>query len=100
VGAQKDRGIPCGGRIQYDPSINLDSLNLTRSGRIIMQALQEYGAYVGDFSGAMSLYADGSADAQAFWNSGVLGTYELQDKISLADFRVIKLGTLYDNGNG
>jgi len=100
VGAQKDRGIPCGGRIQYDPSINLDTLNLTRSGRIIMQALQEYGAYVGDFSGAMSLYADGSPDAQTYWDSGVLGSYELLDKISLADFRVIQLGTLYDNGNG
>ncbi len=100
VGAQKDRGIPCGGRIQYDPGINLDSLGLTPSGRIIMQALQEYGAYVGDFSGAMSLYADGSADAQAYWDSGVLGSYELQDKISLADFRVLELGTLYDNGNG
>ena len=65
-----------------------------------MQALQEYGAYVGDFSGAMSLYGDGSADAQAYWDSGVLGTHELQDKIDLASFRVIKLGTLYDNGNG
>jgi hypothetical protein len=99
-GAQKDRGIPCGGRIQYDPSINLDTLKLTRTGRIIMQALQEYGAYVGDFSGAMSLYADGSPDAQAYWDSDVLDSYELLDKIDLADFRVIKLGTLYDNGNG
>jgi len=99
-GAQKDRGIPCGGHIQYDPSINLDALNLTRSGRIVLQALQEYGAYVGDFSGAMSLYADGSPDAQTYWDSGALGTYELQDKIDLADFRVIQLGALYDNGNG
>jgi hypothetical protein len=65
-----------------------------------MQALQEYGAYVGDFSGAISLYGDGSADAQAIWNSGVLDTYELLDKIDLASFRVIKLGPLYDNGNG
>jgi hypothetical protein len=99
-GAQKDRGIPCGGRIQYDPSIDLDTLDLTRSGRIIMQALQEYGAYVGDFSGAMSLYADGSPQAQAYWDSGALDTYELRDLIDLADFQVIELGTLYDNGNG
>jgi hypothetical protein len=99
-GAQKDRGIPCGGRIQYNPSINLDTLKLTRTGRIIMQALQEYGAYVGDFSGAISLYADGSPDAQAYWKGGVLQTYELRDIIDLADFQVIKLGTQYDNGNG
>jgi hypothetical protein len=99
-GAQKDRGIPCGGHLQYDPSIDLDSRKLTATGRIIMQALQEYGAYVGDFSGAMSLYADGSPQAQAYWASGVLDMYELRDLIDLADFRVLKLGTLYDNGNG
>jgi hypothetical protein len=99
-GAQRDRGIPCGGRIQFDPSINLDSLKLTRTGRIIMQALQEYGAYVGDFSGAMSLYADGSSAAQAYFKNGVLDNYELRDLIDLADFRVLKLGALEDNGNG
>jgi hypothetical protein len=100
VGAQKDRGIPCGARIQYNPAKNLDSLKLTASGRIIMRALQEYGAYVGDFSGAISLYADNSPEAQAYWSSGALDTYELLDLIDLADFQVIELGTLYDNGNG
>lgn len=100
AGAQKDRGIPCGGRIQYDPGIDLDQLGLTRTGRIIMRALQEYGAYVGDFSGAISLYADGSPEAQAYWKTGVLENYELMDHIDLADFRVIKLGELCDNGNG
>jgi hypothetical protein len=29
-----------------------------------------------------------------------LDTYELLDKIDLSNFRVIQLGTLYDNGNG
>ena len=29
-----------------------------------------------------------------------LDTYELLDKIDLANFRVLQLGTLYDNGNG
>ena len=48
----------------------------------------------------MSLYADNSPEAQAYWKSGVLDTYELRDLIDLADFRVIALGTLYDNGNG
>ena len=96
----KARGIPCGGRIQYDPSINLDSLKLSKSGRAIMLALQKYGAYMGDHSGAISLYADGSPESQAYFKSGVLDMYELRDKIDLADFRVLKLGTLYDNGNG
>ncbi|MBI5482324.1 MAG: hypothetical protein HY906_25945 [Deltaproteobacteria bacterium] len=94
------RGIPCGGRIQLDPAVDLDGLGLTPAGRVIMQVLQEYGAYVGDYSGALSLYAENSAEARAIWSSGVLDSYELQDKIDFARFRVIKLGTLYDNGNG
>jgi hypothetical protein len=36
----KSRGIPCGSRIQFDPSKNLDSLKLSRSGRAIMLAHQ------------------------------------------------------------
>ena len=92
-GALNDRGIPCGGRIQLDPSLDLDSLGLSRSGRIICQALQEYGAYVGDYSGAISLYAENSAEAQAYWSSGVLDTYELRDIIDLAWFRVIAHGS-------
>ena len=94
------RGIPCGGRIQLDPSVDLDSLGLSASGRTIARALQVYGAYVGDYSGAISLYADNSPAARATWSSGVLGSYELMDLIDLAWFRAIKQGTLYDNGNG
>jgi hypothetical protein len=30
----------------------------------------------------------------------VLGSYELQDRFDLSRLRVIKLGTLYDTGNG
>jgi hypothetical protein len=99
-GAQSDRGIPCGGRIRYRPEIDLDSLGVSRAGRIILAALQEYGAYVGDFSGAISLYADNSPQAQAYWQSIGFDTYELLDLIDLADFQVMELGTLYDNGNG
>jgi hypothetical protein len=100
IGAISSRGIPCGGRIQFDPGVNLDALGLSRSGRIIMLALQEYGAYVGDYSGALSLYAENSPAAQAYWANGVVDVYELRSKIDLSRFRVIRLGTLYDNGNG
>jgi hypothetical protein len=55
---------------------------------------------VGDYSGALSLYAENSPEAQAVWASGVLDTYELMDIIDMAWFRVIRPGTLYDNGNG
>jgi hypothetical protein len=100
AGAQSDRGIPCGGRIQYDPSIDVDSLETSDAGKTILRALQIYGAYVGDYSGAISLYADNSPDARSYWDSIGFGTYELQDAIDLADFRVLEIGQMYDNGNG
>jgi hypothetical protein len=97
--AIKTRGIPCGGRIQLDPSLNLDSLGLSRAGRIIAEALQRYGAYVGDYSGAISLYAENAPAAQAHWQ-GVLDTYVFSNKLDLSKFRVLQYGTLTDDGNG
>jgi hypothetical protein len=88
-------GVPCGGRFQYDPSVDVTTLGLSRAGQIIVRALQEYGAYVGDFSGALSLYAENSPAAQSYWAGGVLGTYELEGKIDLAKFRIIQYGTTY-----
>jgi hypothetical protein len=93
------RGIPCGGRIQLDPALNLDSLGLSRAGRIVAEALQRYGAYVGDYSGAISLYAENSPAAQTHWK-GVLQTYEFADKLDLSRFRVLAFGRLTDDGNG
>jgi hypothetical protein len=93
------RGIPCGGHIQLDPSLNLDSLGLSRAGRIIAEALQRYGAYVGDYSGAISIYAENAASAQQHWK-GVLDTYVFQNKLDLAKFRVLQYGALTDDGNG
>lgn len=94
------RGIPCGGRIQLDPDLDLDSLDLSRAGRIVAEALQRYGAYVGDYSGGINLYAENSPEAQEYWADGVLDVYELRDKIDLADFRVLEMGELTDDGNG
>jgi hypothetical protein len=98
--AVKWRGVPCGGRIQLDPSLDLDSLGLSASGRTIARALQVYGAYVGDYSGAISLYAENSPEAQAIWAADLLDSYELLDLIDLSWFRALEFGTLYDNGNG
>jgi hypothetical protein len=92
------RGIPCGGRIQLDPSLNLATLGLSPSGLAIATALQKYGAFVGDYSGATSLYADASSSAQAYWQGGALDNNSAQ-KIPLASFRVLSLGMTYDNMN-
>jgi len=92
------RGVPCGGRFQLDPSVNLDTLGLSPSGKIVARALQKYGAFVGDFSLAVSLYAEAGPAALAAWN-GLLGTYEIKDQIGLNRLRVLEVGSLYDNAN-
>lgn len=99
AGAQSDRGIPCGARIQFDPTIDVETLPVSQAGKTVLRALQVYGAYVGDYSGAISLYADNSPTARAYWTSIGFGSYEL-DGIDLALFRVLAIGTMYDNGNG
>jgi hypothetical protein len=93
------RGVPCGGHIQLDPAIDLNTLGLSVSGMIVARALQKYGAFVGDFSGAVSLYADASPTAQAAWKTGLLSTYEIKDQLNLSKFRVLEIGHLYDNNN-
>lgn len=97
--AQPDRGVPCGGRLQYDPSIDVDGLEVSDAGKTILRALQVYGAYVGDYSGAINLYADNSPNAIEYWTSIDFDVYELLDAIDLADFRVLQIGTLHDYGN-
>jgi hypothetical protein len=96
--AIQTRGVECGGQLQLDPTLDLSTLGLSPTGLIIAKALQTYGAFVGDYSGAISLYADESATAQAYWSSGVLGNGEV-NKIPLTSLRVLKLGTTYDNNN-
>ncbi len=49
--------IPEGAHLQLDPSLDLDQFEMEPYERIIAEALQNYGAYVGDYSGAVSLYA-------------------------------------------
>jgi hypothetical protein len=93
------RGIPCGGRVQLDPALDLDAAGLSRSGRAIARALQVYGAYIGDFSGAVSLYADASPAAQTAYKPGLLDTYEIKDKLGLDKLRVLEFGPLFDQKN-
>lgn len=92
------RGIMCGGRIQLDPAMDIASLRLSPAGAAIARALQEYGAFVGDYSGAISLYAEASPEAQNVWR-GVGLTNETAGKIPLNRFRVLQLGITYDNMN-
>ncbi|MGA9407948.1 MAG: hypothetical protein WBW71_12520 [Bacteroidota bacterium] len=95
-------GIPMGGRIQLDPSIDVDTLNLTHACKIIAKALQEYGAYNGDYAGATVLYADNSPSALKQWK-GVLQKFDLLATFTPAFvrkyFRAIAMGNLLPGQN-
>ena len=95
-------GIPMGGRIQLDPSVAVDSLPLTPAGKIIARALQEYGAFNGDYAGATVLYADNSPAALRQWK-GVLEKTDLLKVFTSAfikkHLRVIKIGSLLPGQN-
>jgi hypothetical protein len=92
------RGVPCGGHLQLDPTLDVNALPLSASGKIIARALQEYGAYVGDFAGAVTLYADASPDALAAWNSGLLNNDEFKS-LDFKKFRVLTIGTMFEDSN-
>jgi hypothetical protein len=49
--------IPQGARVQLDPSLNLDTLGLTRWQKTIARALQQYGMFLADTGGAVAIFA-------------------------------------------
>ena len=100
--AVDSRGIPMGGRLQLDPTWDVENSGLTRAGKIIAHALQEYGAYCSDYAGANVLYAENSPAAVPAW-AGVLATHDLAmiftPEFIRKHFRVIDLGTLLPGQN-
>jgi hypothetical protein len=91
------RGVPSGGRFQLDPALDINTLGLSAAGKMIAKAMQDYGVFVGDFSGSTALYIEAGPAAQTAWQ-GVIG-HEEASKIPLNRLRVLKLGTLLDNNN-
>jgi hypothetical protein len=49
--------LPIAARLRLDPALDLTTLGLSRTERIIATALQEYGMVLGDTSGGFTLYA-------------------------------------------
>jgi len=96
------RGIPMGGRIQLDPAWDVEGSALTPAGKVIARALQEYGAYCGDYAGANVLYGDNSPAAVAAWQ-GVLAQGDLAavftPEFIRRHFRVIDMGSLLPGQN-
>lgn len=84
---------PEGARLRLDPDIDLDSLDLTRAEKIIASALQDYGAIVGDQSGATAVLKVENTVAEGrgqLWD-GVLRPDSLK-MFSLDDYEFIELG--------
>ena len=95
-------GIPMGGRIQLNPAIDVDTLQLTPACKVIAKALQKYGAFNGDYAGATVLYADNSPSALRRWK-GVLQKTDLLGVFTPAFikkyFRLIEMGNLLPGQN-
>lgn len=83
-----------GGHIQRDPSADVQALPWAASSRIILQALQKSGAFVGDFSEAISLYAANAPSALASCRAGLLDPYDISTVFKqdmLRKFRLLKM---------
>jgi hypothetical protein len=63
--------IPEGARIQLDPSLDLDSLGLSRTAKIIAKCMQDYGIVVAESGGSWHIYAEHTFTAD--WGSEMSG---------------------------
>lgn len=101
-GTRNSTGVPMGGRIQLDPSWDVEHSALTRSGKIIARTLQEYGAYCGDYAGANVLFAENSPEAVKAW-AGLLDREDLMavftPKMIQEHFRLLDLGNVLPGQN-
>ncbi len=91
--------LPQGARVQLDPSLNLDTLDLNTTERTIAEALQRYGMVLGDSSGGFTLYAAHPQSQHPDSFKGLLPaeTWVSLDKIPVERFRVLKLGPVEES---
>lgn len=84
--------IPEGGRIQLDPSVDVDSLNASPGVKTVARALQTHGAYVGDNGGArVAILFEHGPDSQVYEESGIgNGDYGSLAGIPWDKMRVLK----------
>ena len=80
--------IPEGARIQLNPNLDLDSLNLSEDAKIVARALQKYGAYVVDNARGFPIYFQNLGPDGGKWNEHP-GLFDIV-KIPLDEFRILK----------
>jgi len=88
-----------GMRFQLDPALteqDLDQWGLTREGKVLARALQEYGMFLGDNGGDMSIAVqllDPTEDTnREEWDRRLPGFYDSVRRIPVARFRVVYTG--------
>jgi hypothetical protein len=80
--------IPEGARLQLDPKLNLDTLNLSPATKIIARAMQKYGMYNGDNAETFTIYFQNlGADGGKWKNYNFFSDLK---KIPIGKFRVLK----------
>jgi hypothetical protein len=85
--------IPIGAHLQLDPSLDLDTLNLSPGAKVVARAMQEYGLYIGDNGWGLSLFAESFYGKPANLWDGLLRENDLV-KIPIDRLRVLKLDEL------
>ena len=89
--------LPEGARLQLDPALDLDSLNLTPAERMIATAMQRYGGYIVDVGGtalSFSLQLDPQAGGenigQIYQDAGFRWDYDALDGVPWDRLRVLQ----------
>jgi hypothetical protein len=81
--------IPEGARVQLNPDLNLETLGLAPSAKIVAKALQTYGAYIVDNASDLTLYFQNLGSSPNKWDPYLAGLADLK-KIPLSQLRVLK----------
>jgi hypothetical protein len=89
--------IPEGARLQLDPSLDLNGLHLMAGELAVATAMQQYGGYVMDVSGApLSVSFERDSDAapgelgSVYQDAGFRWDYDAMEKIPWKELRVLK----------
>ncbi len=97
VGSTPPDAIPEGAIVQLDPSLDLDSLDLTPIERTIAKALQDYGMVLVDGGGGIQLYlASPLAAGKNHWYSLPDVDWIELSGIPVDRFRVLRLPPQYE----
>ncbi|MBF0565696.1 MAG: hypothetical protein HQK89_10670, partial [Nitrospirae bacterium] len=77
-----------GARLQLDPSLNLDTLNLSPATKIIARAMQKYGMYDGDNASDLVIYFQNLGPDGGKWKN--YNMFQDLQNIPIDKFRVLK----------